>query len=335
MLRGINRKALEDGYKEQTPYEKELENALIKIKFKDKNDYPFVSIVFPNWNGKKVTIECIESLERLNYPKERMEIVISDNGSSDESIEVIKKKFNKIKNQGWYSLKLIENKENLGPAKAYNLGIKNSNPNYDYIWKLDNDVELDKNALIELVKVAESNEKIGFVGSKVYYFNYGNNDLLWHTGGYINYWFGYTTHYGKDIYDKGQYESLKIPNYLVGCSYLVKKKIIQEIGLIDERYFIYGDDTEWCLRNNSKGFLNVYAPKSKVWHKIKPKTNKMKNSFASFHLGKNLVLIERGYAKFYHWPSFFISICILKSLKEILIYRDLSFFKGIIRGFFI
>ncbi|MFA5857126.1 MAG: glycosyltransferase family 2 protein [Candidatus Pacearchaeota archaeon] len=334
-MKKLIKKWLEKRYQEQNELEKQIENDSVNIVFKKKKDYPFVSIVFPSWNGKKVTLECIESLRKLDYPKERMEIIISDNGSTDGSIDGIKNLYKKMKREKWHSLQLIENGENVGPAIAYNRGIKKAYKKYDYIWKLDNDVELDKKALIELIKVAESNEKIGFVGSKVFYNDdgKGRRDLLWHAGAYIEFYLGLSGHYGKDKYDDGSYDKIKICKYVVGCSYIVKRKVIDKIGLIDERYFIYGDDTDWCLSGNKAGFINIYNYKSKVYHKISPVVSKMISPFAALHTGKNAILLERKFARFYQWPSFFIYVCIIKNFNISVLKKNTNYFKGIIRGF--
>ncbi len=102
--------------------------------------FPFVSVVFPNRNGKDDTLECLNSLRKLEYPKNRLEIIISDNGSTDGSQKAIKELFSTMKNERWYNLKLIENKQNLGPCVARNKGIEKANKRYKYIWLMDNDI---------------------------------------------------------------------------------------------------------------------------------------------------------------------------------------------------
>lgn len=209
-------------------------------------NFPFVSIVLPNYNGKEDTLECLESLEHLNYPKEKLEIIVVDNGSQDGSQKKILDFFSStgvtrqalvylkadaLSTQNFARLRLIQNKKNFGAPAAYNQGIAVASKNYDYIWKLDNDVIVDKNSLFELVEFAENNKKIGMVSGKIYFdhgchseerqrrriplmsrgiprssrYARGPRDdafgVIWAIGGKINYFLGNLRNVGKNSID--------------------------------------------------------------------------------------------------------------------------------------
>jgi GT2 family glycosyltransferase len=317
----------EKKYKKQNSYEKDLEEKARKLQLRD---FPNVSIIFPSWNGKDETIACLHSLSKLNYPKKKIEIIASDNGSNDGSVQAIKQEFGRMK--GWRALKLVENGKNLGAAGAYNTGIKRCEDS-KYIWRLDNDVEVDKNALLELVRIGEADSKVGFVGSKIYYFDYdGRKDFLSHAGGYVDLFTGITRHYGQQQYEDGSYNIIKECDFLVGCSYLVRAEIIRRIGLLDERYFIYTEDADWCFKGRKIGYKVIYNYASIVWHKIKNRPEKRVNPFKLLHDGKNRVIFEKRFARFYHWPTFVLYSFVYKSLKSVIVDRNLGYIKGIFKG---
>lgn len=261
----------------QNGYEKQLEEKVKKIKFEKESDYPFVSIIFPNWNGKKDTLECLDSLRKLNYPKSRMEIIITDNGSTDSSQAAITEKYGEMEDERWHNLKLIEIGENIGAPAAYNRGIQQANRNYDYIWKLDNDVVVDPNALVKLVKVGEINERIGGIGP--YIKNYYLPNVSIKQGMNISLWTG-----NRAILSKGH-------DYASGCSLLIRESVISKIGLLDETYFVYWDDTDFCLRMLRDDYGIQLVRKSIVYHKVSQTTNNISSVFPLYYMTRNRFII--------------------------------------------
>ena len=128
--------------------------------FSDK--YSKVTIILLNWNGKEDTIECLESLKHITYPN--YEILLVDNGSTDGSVECFRERYP--------GMEIIENGENLGFAEGNNVGIRRAmDEGADYVLLLNNDTVVDPEFLGELVKVGESDPKIGIVGPKICYYN--------------------------------------------------------------------------------------------------------------------------------------------------------------------
>lgn len=211
---------------------------------------PKVSIIIVNFNGERFIEKCLSSLKNLNYPQSKLEIVVIDNGSKDSSLNIIKDKFPKVK--------IIPNEVN-NYCKANNIGIQNSTG--DLIAFLNNDTEVDKDWLIELVKVIQTNKRIGAVGSKLIF----PNGLLNSVGQKEH-----TSFYFKDEgfkeEDKGQYDRIKEIESLCGCSILYKKACIKDIGLFDEDLIMYCEDVDMAIRCKSKKWKLYYVPKSKVKH---------------------------------------------------------------------
>jgi len=214
-----------------------------------------VSIIIPNWNGIKDTQECLESLKNLDYSN--YEIIIVDNGSEDDSVEIL--------NANYPLIKVIENEANLGFAKANNQGILEARGYY--ILLLNNDTVVDKRFLSELVKTIEINNEIGIVGPKMYY--YDDPHRLWAAGGgRLNWYTGRIKILGRNESDDGQYDETKDVDFIAGCALLTKKALFKRIGCLNEKYFAYYEDTDWCIRANENGYKSVYVPTSKIWHKV-------------------------------------------------------------------
>jgi len=220
---------------------------------------PKVTIITLNCNTSIDTIECIESIQKNSY--QNYDIVVVDNGSNENDIKKLKIRFGE-------QINIIENKENYGWGKAYNIGIKYAfekfNP--DYIFITDNDTICDQAFLKELIEVAEKNETSGILGGKIYY--YHDRNKIWFTSAKISLWTGFIRFIGRDEYDKGQYNEITSVDSVGGCSMLIKKDVIEKLSLFDTRFFYADAEYEFCIRAKRAGFEILYVPKSIIWHKI-------------------------------------------------------------------
>jgi GT2 family glycosyltransferase len=219
---------------------------------------PKVAIIILNWNGLEDTIECLEFLRKIPYPN--YEVIVVDNGSKGNDAQVLDEKF------GDY-IHLIRNDKNYGYTGGNNIGIKyaldKSAP--DYFLILNNDTIVAPDFLGQLIKAAESDASIGMVGSKVYYYDFPNR--IQGAGGKVNMRTGRASLIGVKEIDAGQYDTKQEVDYLFGCCLLVKKDVIHKVGLFDESYFCYWDETDYCFRVKKAGYKVVYVPEAKIWHK--------------------------------------------------------------------
>lgn len=251
---------------------------------------PLVYIVILNWNGKEHTLACLQSLEKIKYP--RYVVVVVDNASSDGSAEYISRNF------PW--TKLIPNTINLRYAGGNNIGIDVAIANNaDYILLLNNDTIVDENFLTELVNKSESDPSIGMAGPKIYYYSHQN--VIWFAGGGISWWSGWTYHNGIRKVDKGQFDKLEKVDYLTGCCLLVKREVIEKVGKLDESYFMYGEDVDWCVRASRAGFKLIYVPSSVIWHKVSASSGGNLSWFKNWNKLKSQIRLMCKYAKWYHW----------------------------------
>jgi len=219
------------------------------------------SIIVLNYNGEKIISGTINSILKLKYPKANLEIIIADNKSTDNSLEIINK----------FPVTIIKHKKNYGFAKGNNLAIKQAKGKY--IVLLNNDCIVDPNWLTELINTAKIDNKIFSVTSKVKTYPIKSNQIQ-NAGSMV-----FQDGYGRDIgaivttnhsqsyeNDIDQYNQPKEVYSSCGASVLYKKEILDTIGLLDENFFLYYEDTEISERANLAGFKNFYCPTAIVYH---------------------------------------------------------------------
>lgn len=252
-----------------TTITKSYKNSKARIKM-----MPLISIIIVNRNGGKLLKKTLESIEcNTNY--ENYKIIIVDNGSYDNSISIIKNNF------PW--VKLIINKENLGFSKANNQGIKYAlKEKTDYILLLNNDIEMvNKDWLRNMVKTIESDPKIGIVGCKLIYPN------------------GKEQHsYGQIIFNKEKnriglnyYDQFMEVDYVIGAVFLIKKEVVDKIGLLDEGFTpIFFEEIDYCVRCKKAGYKVIHNPRVIVVHHVGETVRKTFSNFQrEFIFNKNRI----------------------------------------------
>jgi GT2 family glycosyltransferase len=204
---------------------------------------PYVYIIILNWNQADDTIRCLDSLRTLAY--KNFSVIVVDNGSRDGSPAKIKKEFPDIR--------VIANKHNLGFAAGNNVGINYAlKEEPDYIFLLNNDTKVEPSLMRELITVAESDTRIGVVGAVNYSFNEPDKVTLVHTT--FNWLTGFTKREPLEAIANGHIVEPQEAHGVCGSSLLIKRGVIETVGLLDERFFIYYEDTDWCLRAGKAGF---------------------------------------------------------------------------------
>lgn len=220
---------------------------------------PRVHIVLLNWNGWQDTIECLKSLENLEYPN--FEIVVVDNASTDDSVREIKERYPGIN--------LLESESNLGYAGGNNIGLRYAlEHDTDYVWLLNNDTVVHKDALSSLIDKMREKPSAGICGSRLIY--YHDRDTIQALGGGIyNKWLGTTEHICANKPASKDYDEHRIEqqlDYIVGASMLVSRQFLEEVGLLSEDYFLYYEELDWATRGREK-FKLGFAHNSIVYHK--------------------------------------------------------------------
>ena len=265
------------------------------------NDYPLVYIVLVNYNGYELTKDCLVSLDAIKYINSK--IIVIDNASTDSSAEKLSE---------MEGIDFIANGTNDGFVGGNNIGIKFAlERGAKYILLLNNDTIVEPDFLNELVLAMETDQKIGVTGCKI--MNYYDKDRVWSAGGGICKWTKKTFQYGEGKRDDGSYDEAREVDFLSGCCLLIRREVIEKIGLLDNDYFMYYEDVDYCLRTKKAGFTVNYVPESVIWHKIGGSSNK---SFMDYYRMRNFVLYLK---KNYNFNQYNLYIILFLTVMERLI----------------
>ncbi|MGQ9626031.1 MAG: glycosyltransferase family 2 protein [Anaerolineae bacterium] len=247
------------------------------------NSLPKVSIIVLNWNGLDDTLDCLGSLQRLDYPD--VKVIVVDNGSTDEPGVVVRERFPGVT--------FIENGENLGYAGGNNVGLRCAmSQEADYALLLNNDTVVDPDFLRLLVEAVENDLTIGFAGPTIYY--YDRPEVIWSAGGAIDWQRGNTRMVGVNEEDMGQFGTVpRTVDFITGCAMLVRRAVIEKVELLDERFFAYYEDAEWCARASRAGFKIVHVPQAKIWHKISPEAQ-ADSPLVHYYMTRNRLLFLKA-----------------------------------------
>lgn len=291
---------------------------------------PKVSIVILNWNQYDFTCECLRSLRRLAYPE--YEISIIDNASEDGSADRLLDEFPEIN--------LIRNSENLGVAGGRNVGIKEvleNSPESGYILILDNDTVVETNILEELVKVAQTNEKIGIVTCKVVFYDTPN--IIGAAGIRFHPIIFHGRAYGAGKMDDGRWNRVREVDVAPGCVQLIKSSIFKEIGLYDVMFSPNGpEDWEFSLRARKHGYTVFYTSATRVSHRWS--ADYKRSSTFVYNLTKSYIIFMRKYCPWYQLPIAFMFFFANRLLKHVVRFirnseyeKINAYFRGIRDGF--
>ncbi|AXV40955.1 glycosyltransferase family 2 protein [Methanobacterium sp. BAmetb5] len=325
-------------------------------------NYPHVSIIIINWNRWKDTTECLESLFQINYPN--FDVILVDNASEDDSLEKIREYcsghqpvessfFNynhhnkpitiyeyyetfkkdertlKTENLTNNYINLIKNVENRGFPGGNNVGIKFALEFFDpdYILLLNNDTVVDENFLGELIKNGDSRDDVGILGPKIYF--YDEPQTIWSAGCKISWKLSRGIQIGTNEVDKGQYDEIKEVEYVSGSAFLIKTEAIKKIGLMDEDYFLYFEESDWTLRANQEGFKSLYIPTSHIWHKVSRSGGGISKPIGLYYVTRNRWLFMKKWANKIDFSIFLVIQIIWAILFPLLLsfyYRDKELF---------
>lgn len=220
--------------------------------------FPSVSIVFPNFNGGKEPLECLDSISKLNYPKTQLETIVVDNHSTDGSPDKIAHRY------PW--VKLIRFKQNIGFIKAVNQGIKIANGAYIFIG--NDDLTFSPSSLNILVKYLERNKNVGVAGGQIFYKN--NPAVISAAGFNINKWTGH-------VYSPVDNTFSQEVDWIQGCALLTRTSLLKRLDLLDEGFgFIYFEDTDLCFRVKKAGYKIIYKSRVIFQHGATTTMNKNK-----------------------------------------------------------
>lgn len=228
-----------------------------------------VAIIILHYLKQEMTLKCLESVERLEKREFGLQIIVVNN-NPQEDLTKLRGKFSQFE--------FIKTSENLGFCGGNNFGIKKAlKEGADYVLLLNNDTILDKDCLVQLIKVANLIDKGGVFGLKIHfapgyefhrdrYSPLDQGKVIWYAGGKIDWQNVLLSHRGVDEVDRGKYDKVCQTDFVSGCSMLIRRETLEKIGLLDEKYFLYLEDADFCVRAKRAGFKILFVPQAKVWH---------------------------------------------------------------------
>ena len=223
-----------------------------------------VSIIIVNWNARKPLHDCLKSIYE-NGDEVDYEIIVVDNASTDGSVEMVKK--------AWPDVNLIENSENIGFARANNIGIRQSTG--PYVCLINPDVIALKDCIRNLVEFMDQNLHVGMAGPRILnpdrtlqcscrHFPTIWNNVCQAIG--LNYLFPKSALFSEPIMKYWTHDKERKVDVLSGCFWIVRRKAMDEVGLLDEDFFIYGEDIDWCKRFHKAGWDVTFYPGVEAIH---------------------------------------------------------------------
>ncbi|NQV41140.1 MAG: glycosyltransferase family 2 protein [Candidatus Marinimicrobia bacterium] len=274
---------------------------------------PSICILVLNWNGAEDTIECIQSLKKVTYPK--AEMVVIDNGSTDDSVRRIQTQFSDVK--------IIELESNLFYGGGNNAGLEWAHQHgFDYVIFLNNDTTVEPGFLEPLLAGFDYSQGVGIVAPLMCYS--AAPELIWYGGGKINLWTGVVEHQHIRKKVSTLEEKSKTTDYITGCCLMMPTNLASELGGFDLSFQMYGEDVDLSLRTRASGYKLVFVPESKIYHKVSASVG---GEFAFSKLKRKLAGLLRiiaTHAKWYQWPTIIVSQILLSFNYAFIYFKNKS-----------
>jgi GT2 family glycosyltransferase len=241
-----------------------------------------IAAVVVNWNRCEDTLRCLASLAATDYPA--LTTFLVDNASTDGSSEAVRRAFPAVR--------LIENRQNLGFAEGNNVALREAlAEGFPYVLLLNNDATIAPDAIRLLLQPLLDDPTVGLSGPAICYTSEPHR--LWSAGGSIDWRRGVVTSPWCDRPLAALPEHPFVVDHISGCAMLIRAKAIAEAGLLDARFFMYYEETEWCARIARLGYRIVVVPAARVWHAISPRTQEGSPAIA-YYMTRNQLLFLRA-----------------------------------------
>jgi GT2 family glycosyltransferase len=240
------------------------------------------SVVVVSYNTAAHIEACLLSILELDYPQ--VEIILVDNGSTDESVELVRKRFPDVE--------LVELHDNKGFAGGASVGLYMAGG--DIVATVNPDVKLDPDWMAVVVDTLLSDEDIGIVGSKILY---PNGKTLQHAGGVVHYPLATTEHTGRGEPDKGQYNQRMDVQFVTGAALAMRREVGRDLQFFDEAFFpVFYEDVDLCIRAEKLGLRVLYQPRAVAYHKESVTLDHTTSLYYSYYHANRLRYIIKHYS---------------------------------------
>ena len=263
---------------------------------------PLVHVIILNTNRRHDTLACLESLFAGLYAN--FKVIVLDNQSTDGSVDAIRSAFPAVE--------LVHLKSNHGYAGNNNIGVELALfQASDWVFVLNEDTILDRDCLMRLIEVGESDPRIGIVGPMVYH--HDEPHVIQSAGGVLGR-FWQSQHLCQNEEDRGQFRDPHQVEWISGCAILVRRAVIEQVGALDAGFFIYWEETEWCIRAGSAGWRIVHVPAARLWHKGVQRDYQPKPAFMYYSTRNHLFTLAKHKAPFRAW--LYTSVQLIRTLAS-------------------
>ncbi len=257
---------------------------------KSEGQPPLVYVVTLTWNQKADTLKCLESLSGMTYPRYR--ILVVDNGSSDGTLSATAQEFPEAET--------IANAENLGFGGGFNVGICSAlERGAAFVLIINNDTHVAPD-MLDALMVHSQRENVGMLAPKIYYAD--EPTRIWSVGGNCHPWTYEMTDKGDDEVDRGQWEEVLERDYLVGCAILMRRSMLETVGMFDEDFYpIYYEDVDLCLRTRRAGYKLLLVPAAKMWHEVSASAGGSDSPRERYLMARHSIRFFRKYVRGWRW----------------------------------
>ncbi len=238
-----------------------------------------IKILILNWNGKHLLNPCLDSVSAIDYPN--YSVMVIDNGSTDNSVKMVKEKFSEVE--------LLELENNNRFAGGYNRCFTQLKNDYSgFVLLLNNDTEVDPNILNSFIHAKEMYGDNNLYGGKIFYQDKPN--LIWYAGGNVNLKYLKISHRGIRQTDSAEFSKPLQTDYITGCCLFTSMEVINQLNGFDERFNMYGEDVDLCLRAKKEGINCYYWPDAELYHHV---SASLGGAFSFKKLSKKLISMGR------------------------------------------
>ena len=284
---------------------------------------PLVSIIILNYNQLKVTCEFIDSTKSLTYPN--YEIIMVDNASVDDPTAHIKRHYPGVK--------LIRNKKNLGFTGGNNVGIRAGKG--EYLLIINNDTEVVPDLLDRMLEPFDHDPQVGVVSPKIRYFSHPT--IIQYAGfTEVNPFTGRNKPIGGNMVDHGQFDTPGYTAYAHGAAMMVKREVIEKVGLLPDIFFIYYEELDWSAHIRRAGYKVFYQPSALIYHKESITMGKESAMKAYFHNRNRILFMRRNttLVQFMFFVLFFLTLALPKTVIKYVMKGQREHLKNFFKGLY-
>ncbi len=261
-----------------------------------------IAIIILNWNRPQLTLDTLDSLLKISHQKFSYHIFLVDNGSTDDSLALFKKKYRSHKD-----ISILATGINLGFVDGNNFAIQKAlQKNFNHILVCNNDIQVKADFVEKLVETAKD-YPTAIIGPKIYFakgYEFHKNrytqsqlgKVIWSVGGQMDWSNILGSNIGVDEVDVGQFEKISTDlDFISGCCLFAPANIFKKIGLFDSHYFMYLEDVDFCQRALKAGFQLVYQPQSIIWH-LNAGSSSSGSQLQNYFITRNRLYFARKFA---------------------------------------